>query len=132
MNHDNKPLTLEELRKMDGQPIYYKRANQWFIVELHHPYFGQCIISETGYFMHLRVAAERGVYAFKPIDLDDWTAEWKEIVTHNGCTADYDCVCSKCGASGVPNDDFCSSCGRAISDKARELLERRLRNSDNE
>lgn len=23
-------------------------------------------------------------------------AEWKEIIIHNGCTPDYDCVCSNC------------------------------------
>ena len=37
--------------------------------------------------------------------------EWKEIVTHNGCTPDYDCVCSLCGESGLPYKNYCSNCG---------------------
>ena len=37
--------------------------------------------------------------------------KWMEIVTHNGCTPDYDCVCSLCGSSGAPIDDYCRGCG---------------------
>lgn len=37
--------------------------------------------------------------------------KWMEIVTHNGCTPDYDCVCSLCGNSGAPIDDYCRGCG---------------------
>ncbi len=36
---------------------------------------------------------------------------WKFIVTHNGCTDEYDCKCSKCGKSDVPSDRYCSYCG---------------------
>lgn len=37
--------------------------------------------------------------------------EWKEIVTHNGCTPDYDCICSNCNESGVPHYKYCPHCG---------------------
>ena len=37
--------------------------------------------------------------------------KWIEIVTHNGCTPDYDCVCSLCESSGAPIDDYCRGCG---------------------
>ena len=36
---------------------------------------------------------------------------WKEIVIHNGCTFDYDCVCSVCNESGAPYYNYCQSCG---------------------
>lgn len=36
---------------------------------------------------------------------------WKTIVYHNGCTPDYDCVCSICGESGVPSYNYCPNCG---------------------
>ena len=36
---------------------------------------------------------------------------WIEIQTHNGCTPDYDCVCSICGESGMPVYNFCPNCG---------------------
>lgn len=38
-------------------------------------------------------------------------AEWKEITTHNGCTPDYDCVCSECEESGHPSYKYCPHCG---------------------
>lgn len=37
--------------------------------------------------------------------------EWKTIIFHNGCTPDYDCVCSVCNKSGVPYYDYCPNCG---------------------
>ena len=37
--------------------------------------------------------------------------KWKEIVTHNGCTSDYDCICSNCNESGVPHYKYCPHCG---------------------
>ncbi len=37
-------------------------------------------------------------------------AHWEIIATHNGCTLDYDCICSNCQASGTPGDEFCPSC----------------------
>ena len=68
------PLTLEQLRKMDGKPVLYKRTNQWFIVQLNHPEFGDCIITQSGYFLPLETAAERGLYAYPSfhIDRDAW------------------------------------------------------------
>lgn len=43
--------------------------------------------------------------------------EWQEITTHNGCTYDYDCVCSICGKSGIPSYDFCPHCGAKMDGK---------------
>lgn len=36
---------------------------------------------------------------------------WKEIIYHNGCTPDYDCVCSICEKSGAPYYKYCPNCG---------------------
>lgn len=133
MNHDNKPLTLDQLRQMDGQPVWCEylgdttAPSQWMVVDVR---MSRCGNAQFEFPFEDIPDEEYGktwlAYAQNPVDFDDWTAEWKEVVTHNGCTPDYDCVCSKCGTSGVPNDDFCSSCGRAMSENARELLERRL------
>lgn len=140
MKHDNKPLTLEELRQMDGQPVWgvslaSGKPGEWFIVrvvEMSKCWFIACAGASHGFGDKDTYGESWLAYAQKPIDLDDWTAEWKQVVTHNGCTPDYDCVCSKCGASGNPNYGFCSSCGRAISDKARGIIERRLNKFVNE
>lgn len=55
-----------------------------------------------------------------------WRGEWKIITTHNGCTPDQDCVCSRCGASGIPNKAFCDSCGAPMTDEAVDILLGRL------
>ena len=43
--------------------------------------------------------------------------EWKEITTHNGCTYDYDCVCSECRRGGHPFDNYCHNCGAKMEGK---------------
>ena len=55
-----------------------------------------------------------------------WKGEWKIITTHNGCTPDQDCVCSRCGASGIPNKAFCDSCGAPMTDEAVQMVLERL------
>lgn len=34
MSHDNKPLTLEQLRQMDGQPVWIKDLEQYGLVSV--------------------------------------------------------------------------------------------------
>ena len=46
--------------------------------------------------------------------------EWKEIITHNGCTPDYDCVCSLCGESGLPYENYCPNCGAKTDGTPKE------------
>lgn len=43
--------------------------------------------------------------------------EWVETITHNGCTWDSDCVCSVCGKSGHPCDNYCGECGAKMDGK---------------
>ena len=65
--------------------------------------------------------------ALRPVSREQvWRGEWKIITTHNGCTPDQDCVCSRCGASGIPNKPFCDSCGAPMTDEAVEILLKRL------
>ena len=42
---------------------------------------------------------------------------WKETITHNGCTWDSDCVCSVCGKSGHPCNNYCEECGAKMDGK---------------
>lgn len=56
------PLSLEQLRQMDGQSVLYKRTREWFVVALNHPDFGECIVNSDGYYLPLDVAANRGVW----------------------------------------------------------------------
>lgn len=50
----------------------------------------------------------------------------------NGCTLDYDCVCSMCGKSGTPDMDFCHFCGAPMTDEAIDILWKRLEAMRNE
>ena len=45
---------------------------------------------------------------------------WKETITHNGCTWDSDCVCSVCGKSGHPCNNYCSECGAKMDGERSE------------
>ena len=124
----DRPLTLEQLRQMDGKPVLYKRTNQWFIVQLNHPDFGDCIITQSGYFLPLKTAAERGLYAYPPahIDLEAWTAEWVDSEKSEAMM----CKCSKCGypvSYFWGKTAFCPGCGKAMTPEARAMLEKRLR-----
>ena len=55
-------LTVEQLKKMNYQPVWYERGKDWLWVCLGHSDFGDCIISESGLYIPLNTAVERGVY----------------------------------------------------------------------
>lgn len=59
------PLSLDQMREMNGQPVWYEKAKQWFIIELHHPDFGECVINSFGYYIPLKKAAQREFYALR-------------------------------------------------------------------
>lgn len=133
----NVPLTLEQLRKMDGEPVLYKRTNQWFIVQLNHPDFGDCIITQSGYFLPLETEAERGLYAYHPahIDLEAWEP-CESCISCDNCRnqKDYDPYegtygeCGQCyGYANFDPCNFCHECGKPLTPEARTMLEKRLR-----
>lgn len=134
------PLTLEQLREMDGQPVWCEwllpkdRAvedGKWFIVivgektglEIKRP-------AEYGdYFLKTEEYGQTWLaYAYPPahIDREAWTAEW---IKYDGYTE-----CSKCKHwydSPESEDDgdrpaFCPSCGRAMTPEAWAELEKRM------
>lgn len=131
------PLTLEQLREMDGQPVWIVEA----------PYWGRWELSEDAedyildrdpdlYGLTYPDPDGKGglhklgwlAYAHPPahIDREVWTAEW---VKHDGYTE-----CSKCEHwyDSTENEDegdqpaFCPSCGRAMTPEAWAELERRI------
>lgn len=145
MNHDNKPLTLEEIRNMGGEPVW--------IENIKHPSKSQFaiikyvdikidVVFQDAFDEFSLLVSMYGktwlAYAQKPIGFDKWTAEWKE---YTGADAGFH-YCSKCGQQAFNYEDageiievlsdFCPSCGKAMTDYAREMLERRLTGHNNE
>lgn len=130
MNEHNS-LTLEELRKMDGKPVYYKTAKQWFIVALNYPDFGDCVINASGQYVSLEKAARQNrFYAIEPPRLD--RSAWKPC---NNCKSKCrTCLrnetrrCIKCKNFDCyfPVNNFCPYCGRPLTDMAWEMVEREI------
>lgn len=126
------PLTLEQLREMDGRPVRMEDLtggtlwNQWIIFERHTD--DGFIPRGGGYFGCDSYGVKWLAYAYPPahIDREAWTAEW---IKYDGYTE-----CSKCKHwydSPESEDDgdrpaFCPSCGRAMTPEAWAELEKRM------
>ena len=127
------PLTLEQLREMDGKPVYlyiYDTAlsSGWHIIKAVTK--DKIIFRgwDTVYVPISSIGKSFDLYAYPParIDREKWTAEW---VKYDGYTE-----CSKCEYwyNSSENEDegdrpaFCPSCGRAMTQGAMEVLESRF------
>ena len=132
------PLTLNQLREMDGQPVWIhtfssksKKTNieQWALVASAGKYSVSFIRVAVAGRMEKR-CEEYGktwlAYAYQPahIDREAWTAEWKRGEYPSGTHYLY---CSKCGGRNGKHSMFCPDCGRAITPEAWAELEKRLR-----
>lgn len=134
MNHSNKPLTLEELRNMDGQPVWgvslaSGKPGEWFIVrvvEMSKCWFIACAGASQGFGDKDTYGKTWLAYAQKPIDFDAW----------KGCDFchkeldDYPYIAARgdfCESDTCYEPSYCPICGRPLTKSARELLEKRLR-----
>lgn len=150
MEHSKIPLTLKQLYQMEGEPVWVVSLPQkdektihqdWFSV--HQDWF--IVVIED-----LRLTVKRPLkfghyicgantygktwlaYAQKPIDFDEWMADWKE---YEGQDVGFH-YCSKCGQQAFNYEEngeiievlsnFCPSCGRPMTGYAKEMLEKRF------
>lgn len=126
------PLTLEQLRGMDGRPAYWPDDESWGIVSVDDsgrwagiPFFRG---RKNGVnFEYDIVSRGMEVYAYPPahIDREKWTAEWVD----NDHSEEMMCKCSKCGypvSYFWGKTAFCPGCGRAMTPEALAELERRV------
>lgn len=130
------PLTLEQLREMDGQPVwvvclkkekYIDPPIGWRILEKSISgsfgvWNGENCLSQRSY------SSDWFAYSYPPahIDRGEWTAEW--IYPENEWNLPR---CSKCGCNSKDatyghKDRFCPKCGRAMTEEAWAELEQRL------
>ena len=127
-----KPLTLDQLREMDGQPVWIERIEapydgKWFIVnyaDTENP--DKTLYTDSGV-----TYSEYGkyfiAYPYPPAHID--RSKWEfclwckdlQYLPHEMCADVKMPGGSEIGAS------FCPSCGRPLTEEAWAELERRLR-----
>ncbi len=133
------PLTLEQLKEMDGQPVW--------IVGITHKWLSPCwaIVDRDNCLVR---TARNGspvffesygrtwlAYAYPPIDRDKWTpcrfcsnADFGEYGFEFG--KKYAKIACALGSWRFPEDEqfqFCPECGRPLTEEAWAELEKRLR-----
>ena len=136
------PLTLEQLREKIEEVVWIEvidapKYNKWAIVDTLSKYAIEFTDGD------LKLVSEYGktwlAYAYQPahIDREAWTAEWREL--HGDKMVGLDdfgddvyrhyhySVCKSCGNGSAVKTNFCPVCGKAMTPKAWELLEKRLR-----
>ena len=128
------PLSLEQLKQMDGKPVWCEDVERWAIVS----------VSDAGKWKDVPFALfeknggrfewnvedrELSLYSYPPahIDRSEWTAE----LIYDDCEFNLP-KCSACGCRSKDahyghKNNFCPKCGRAMTEKAWVELERRLR-----
>ena len=132
------PLTLEQLRGMDGQPVWCKSLingkSEWAIiriVEMSKTWFIALAGASQGFGDKDTYGKTWLAHAYPPahIDREAWTAEWVKRGSRY--------ICSSCGVRCAEESDetyyyqllskFCPNCGKAMTPEAWAELEKRVR-----
>lgn len=137
-----KPLTMEQLREMDGQPAWCEEQKEWGIIHIDPDGMWANIPFFRGIYCDLDVQHQGLTLYARPqanIDWEAWTAEWEEDgkcdhkpyrVRDAEKWKKY--KCSKCGykAGRRTSQKYCPSCGRAMTPGARDELKKRIREGE--
>ena len=133
------PLTLEQLREMDGQPVWMVLVDdtnscEWMIVCAK----GKCCEGKTYIVDFSNIGNLWLAYAYQPAYIDREVWNYCEACKPN-C---YNCLyqnawdtngkpdkCKKCVnfSNHVADEKFCEKCGRPLTPEAWAELEKRLR-----
>lgn len=143
---ERKPLTLEELRKMDGKPVWVHVVDHTMFADKEDDFDGYGLVRKSW----VRVWDEKRAdlihvdydfcsyekewlaYAYEPPRLD--RSAWKPCSKCKSCWTCTDVIegidyepCVSCGRySNYKGNNFCPWCGRPLTDAAWDMLERRL------
>lgn len=124
------PMTLEQLRQMDGEPVWCKSLingkSEWAIlriVEMSKTWFVALAGASQGFGDKDTYGKSWIAYAYHPAHID--LEAWKECPW---CKSEYTIIDDDFGQPVHPNMvKFCWSCGRPLTPEARDVLEKRLR-----
>lgn len=142
MEHNRKPLTLEELRQMDGKPVFCvslkdARNKKWRVIQSLEKFvevvkvicFTDGKDETTSSYGKTWLA-----YATEPAKLD--RSAWKPCRHCKTCVSCKSSICeidnksSKCydcdDMSNYEPIGFCPHCGRPLTNAAWDMLEKRL------
>lgn len=143
---NHKPLTLDQLRKMDGKPVWVEDKCDPELSAWGNVCGNVCVVShKQKYYGAYHIEDYEGrwlAYSYPPahINRDAWTAEWEWFDEETGNPIDgiereWGWKCSKCG-NALPDDfdnqdyppkiEFCPFCGRAMTPRAWAEPERKL------
>ena len=132
------PLTLEQLRGMDGKCVKIVVDGQEpleMLALVEAPEDEDCVLLRNNLggvseFYSDEDLREDGVkaYAYPPahIDREAWTSEWINSMPALGA-GDLETRCKSCGNLVLFETVFCPYCGKAMTEEAWEELEKRLR-----
>lgn len=131
-----KPLTLDQLREMDGKPAWCEELEKWALVS----------VSDAGKWKDIPFALfeensarfewniegrELSLYSYPPTHID--RSKWEPCVDCRikcrTCVVRGKEKCARCEkySEYVPENNFCSNCGRPLTEEAWAELERRVR-----
>ena len=120
------PLTLEQLREMNGQPVWVKvidtrfnEENQWAICNAEY----QMVTLKDGFKLFFcGYGLNWLAYAYPPAHID--REAWKECPW---CKSEYTVIDDDFGQPVHPNTiKFCWNCGRPLTEEAWDELEKRI------
>lgn len=142
-------LTIEELRGMDGKPVWLSVAGGvWGIVCVSDG----CVVVRPSQEIDIAVLDELA-YRYPPVKLDDWEpckyckgeralyqhthstklfidtfGSERTLVTEcNACPPYANCCRKEISVNSAFPINFCPNCGRPMTEGARAMLEKRLR-----
>ena len=122
------PLTMEQLRGMDGQEI------KIVVIEENITLSGKVLEKrefvsgeDRCKYMFSSFGETWIAYAYPPahIDREAWTSEWINSIPALGA-GDLETRCKSCGNLVLFETDFCPYCGKAMTEEAWAELEKRM------
>lgn len=130
-----KPLTLEQLLKMDGHPVFVKmkkihELTGWAIVHIDYKMGAIRLWGKIGNWLRYQTD-DMEIYAYPPAHID--REAWKPCQKFRGkCAFCMWAESKRCEVCEERDEyaalfNFCPHCGRPLTEAARAELEKRLR-----